>query len=175
VTGSRISAFAAPLAAVLLLAACSTPEAPPPCPPTGVAEPTDRASFFVPGGGQDLSEVRYRAEITGLFGSCEYDEEGVDVDMSLRIIAERGPADRDRLAKVSYFVAIEDQGEITAKEIYDLDLPFEGNSRRVGRIEELEIRVPVPARGGFSGVRIITGLQLTPDQLEYNRRTGSTQ
>lgn len=163
---------AAAAIAMLGLAACAAEGTPPPCPPAAVPTLLDTATAFTPGGGQDLTEVQSVTSITALFGECVYRSDGLEIDLSIRMIAERGPADRDRTVKTQYFVAVEDgSGNITAKQIYDLELAFEGNSRRVGRIEELTVTVPVPASGSYTGTRVLAGLQLTADQLEYNRRT----
>jgi hypothetical protein len=128
------------------------------------------------GGGQDLTEVRYSTNITGIQVTCDYDDDGVDLEVGLRIVAERGPADRERVAKISYFVAVEQgEGNITAKQVYDLSLPFEGNNRRVGTIEVLDVFVPRPPDGNFKALRILGGLQLSAEQLEYNQRIATPQ
>lgn len=164
------------LVALIGLSACGLNEPPPPCPPAAVPKPLGAGTTFTPGGGQDLTEVQYSTQITGIQLTCDYGDAGVDLEVGVRIVAERGPADRDRVAKISYFVAVEQGvGNITAKQVYDLSLPFEGNKRRVGTIEVLDVFVPRPPDGNFTALQILGGLQLTPEQLEYNQRIATPQ
>ncbi len=164
------------LAALVGLSACGLNEPPPPCPPAAVPNPLGTGTTFSPGGGQDLTEVQYSTQITGIRLTCDYRDDGVALEVGVRIVAERGPADRDRVAKISYFVAVEQGvGNITAKQVYDVSLPFEGNKRRVGTIEVLDVFVPRPPDGNFTALQILGGLQLTPEQLEYNKRIKASQ
>jgi hypothetical protein len=161
----------AALPAVLLLSACSSDEPPPPCPPVGTPAPLDTFTQFVPGGGQDLTQVRFTGRVARVQSVCEYDETGVDVELAIQMVVERGPADRNRDFAQQYFVAVEDgPGNITAKQVFDVAMTFEGNTRRLARLEEIELRIPAPAGRGFKDIRVLTGFQLSPEQLEYNRR-----
>ena len=87
------------------------------------------------------------------------------------MVVERGPADRDRNAELQYFVAVENgPGNITAKQVFDVAIPFEGNSRRLARLEEISLQIPPAGEQGFSRTRILVGFQLSAEQLEHNRR-----
>lgn len=159
----------AALPVALVLAGCSSDEAPPPCPPVGSPAPLDTVTQFEPGPGRDLTQVRFSGRVGGVDLACDYDETGVDVALKVRLVVERGPADRDRKAPLQYFVAVEDgPGNVTAKQIFDVSVPFEGNTRRVAMIDEVELRIPTP-KGGFQETRVLVGFQLTPEQLDYNR------
>ncbi|WPZ34827.1 hypothetical protein T8K17_01515 [Thalassobaculum sp. OXR-137] len=160
-------------AATLALSACAS-EKPVErtCPPAAAVAGTERMTSFRPGGGQDLTEVAFTAKVDSVESVCRYGDEGVEVAMNVLLSAERGPADTAREATLQYFVAIENgSANFIAKEIYDVTLPFEGNRRRIGIVEEVDITIPTPADNDFSGVRILVGLQITPEQVEYNRRT----
>lgn len=157
--------------AALILAGCSSDAPPRPCPPVGAPAPLDTFTQFEPGGGQDLTQVRFSGRLSGLRMACEYDEKGVDLELAIEIVVERGPADRARRAELQYFVAVEDgPGNITAKQLFDVAVPFEGNSRRLARLEEIELRIPAPAGHGFKQTRVLVGFQLAPEQVEFNRR-----
>jgi hypothetical protein len=156
--------------AALLLAGCSSSEPPPPCPSVGTPALLENFTQFEPGGGRDLTQVRFSGRLSGFQSTCEYDEKGVDLELALQMIVERGSADRERKVDVQYFVAVEDgPGNITAKQVFDVTIPFEGNSRRLARVEEISLRVPAPAGHGFKQTRILVGFQLTAEQVEYNR------
>jgi hypothetical protein len=166
---ATLSAALVPLA--LSLAGCASDGPPPPCPPAGTPAPLDSFTQFAPGGGRDLTEVQFSGRISSVQTICEYDEKGVDIDLAVDIRVERGPADKSRQADLQYFVAVEDgPGNITAKQVFDVAVPFEGNSRRLARREELSLRIPTPADRGFRQTRVLVGFQLSPEQLEFNRR-----
>lgn len=157
-------------ALALSIAGCASDAPPPPCPPAGTPAPLDSITLFAPGGGRDLTEVRFSGRISSVQTVCDYDDKGVDVDLAVDIRVERGPADKSRQADLQYFVAVEDgPGNITAKQVFDVAVPFEGNSRRLARREELSLRIPAPT-DGFKQTRVLVGFQLTPEQLEFNRR-----
>lgn len=162
---------ALPILAALALSGCSSDKPPPACPPVGTPKPLDSVTQFVPGGGQDLTQVRFSGLVKRIDTTCDYDEKGVDVDLGIALVIERGPADRDRKAALQYFVAVEDgPGNITAKKIFDVEVPFEGASRRLAKLEEVSLRIPAPKEHGFKDTRVLVGFQLTPDQLAYNRK-----
>ncbi len=168
---TRASAALVPATLALALAACVAEPDFRPCPPIGSPAGLERMTVFVAGGGEDLTEVVYEARVDGVDSVCEYDESGLKLALNIRLIAERGPADAERLAAFKYFVAVEDGvGAITAKEIYDIAMPFEGNRRRVGVLEEIDVVVPTPADKSFADIRILVGLQITPEQVDYNQR-----
>lgn len=157
------------LPVVLLLAGCAGDEAPPPCPPVGAPTPLDTVTQFGPGPGRDLTQVRFTGRVDGVDLACEYDDKGVDVALKVRLVVERGPADRERKAPLQYFVAVEDgPGNVTAKQVFDVTVPFEGNIRRVAQIDEIELRIPTPKQG-FRETHVLVGFQLTQEQLDYNR------
>ena len=154
----------------LFMAGCSSSEPPPPCPSVGTPSPLESFTQFEPAGGRDLTQVKFSGKFSGFQSTCEYDDTGVDVDLAIQMIVERGPADRDRQANLQYFVAVENgPGNLTAKQVFDVTIPFEGNSRRLARVEEISLRVPAPAGHGFKQTRILVGFQLTAEQVEYNR------
>jgi hypothetical protein len=166
------SSFLPAAAAALLVSACASEPEFRPCPPAGAVSGVERMTSFRPGGGEDLTEVRFTARVQSVDSVCEYDDDGVEVAMNIRLVAERGPADTARQADLQYFVAVENgAGNFTAKEVYDVVLPFEGNRRRVGVVEEIDVTIPRPADSSFADIRILVGLQISPEQVDYNRRS----
>jgi hypothetical protein len=102
---------------------------------------------------------------------CRHDSKGVDVRMRAGFALELGPANPDRKAAYDFFVAITDPNdEIVAKRIFTTPLDFPTNVGYVEHLEELEQRIPLLKGGSAADYRIIIGLQLTEDELEYNRK-----
>ncbi|MDF1791935.1 MAG: hypothetical protein P1U88_08495 [Thalassobaculaceae bacterium] len=167
-----LAKFVLAATAALAVSACASKPEPKACPPAGAVAGVERMTSFRPGGGEDLTEVQFTARVDSVESVCQYDDDGVEVAMNVRLVAERGPADTARQADLQYFVAIENgSGNFTAKKIYDVSMPFEGNRRRVGIVEEVDIMIPTPADKNFAEIRILIGLQITAEQVDFNRRT----
>ena len=127
-------------------------------------------SKFRPGPGRDLTDVRYQVRLADVTSECRYDSKGVDVRMRAGFALELGPANPDRRAAYDFFVAITDPNdEIVAKRIFTTPLAFPTNVGYVEHVEELQQRIPLPKGGSAADYKIIIGLQLTAEELEFNR------
>jgi len=153
----------------VLLAACSKDGPPLPCPAVvPVADAAQLVRFN--GQGRDLTDVLFEARIETYTLTCEYDDGVIEGQMLLQVLAARGPADRDRVARLGYFVAIATRDrKIGAREEFELAIPFEGNRTRVLAAEELTPRIPLKPGEDGSNYLIYIGLIVTPEELQYNR------
>ena len=161
------------LVAVLTLGACgsSDPELPPPpCPAALFLNGAEQTSAYRPGAEPRPEALRYLAVLTDLSSSCRYYDEangqGVDVDVSFKVIAERGPALLDS-EEVTYFVAtVAPDGRILTRDTLGGDLPFVGDEQLVGLSEDLTLRLPsvTPAQAGY--YRLFIGFQLDEEDLK---------
>lgn len=152
-----------------LLAACAGEEVAPPCPQLQMLKDSDRLVKFV-GTGRDLTDVEYEAALRAPFISCEYDDNVIESVLTVNFVALRGPADDDRIAQISYFVAITNQNNRNVvKEEFTVEIPFEGNRTQVIATEEVGPRIPLQAEETAADYRVFVGLRLTPDELRYNQ------
>jgi hypothetical protein len=121
-------------------------------------------------GGRDLTDMVARATFGQFDGGCEYDDTGVDVEVTLQLISELGPAATGRQAQFDYFVAVTDpQDVILAKEVFSTTIEFPEGRNVAGVTEELRQRIPLDRLATGPAYDIILGFQLTEDQLDYNR------
>lgn len=168
-------AFAALLAAGLLLAACSSrPDTrPPPCPRVGILGDANKGVQYRDGAGRDLTDVTFETQLLDYNGDCRYEGDNygiVVVRFILQVGATRGPAATAPEARVPYFVAVVDkQQNVLAREDFIAVIPFDEGRRRVVVGEELEQRIPLIGRS-TSEIEVLIGLELPRDQLERNRR-----
>lgn len=168
---SRILVPGAALVGLAVLTACSAQEKREAACPKGVI-PADAASVtrFRDGPGRDLTDVLAKGEIINILVQCRYDRRGVTVDLQIAIGAERGPADRSRVAEFDYFVALVDpEQKILVKEPFRARFEFRDNRTRLGQIEEIEPRLPLVDAMQGPNHQILVGFQLTPDELAWNR------
>ena len=158
------------LALLALTAACAGDDArPPPCPEVlRVGEAAKLVKFA--GAGRDLTDVRFEASIEGVSLTCEYDDDAVEAALQIAMLARRGPADRDRMAPLSYFVAIADrQDRILARETFDLAVPFEGNQTALSVLDEVSPRIPLAGNQNGADFVIYVGFVLSRQELDFNR------
>lgn len=164
--------------ALIVLAACQQgPERPPPkCPVIQIVQDVSELTLFNAGPGRDLTDVTLEAKVVEFGGFCDTDIDEddrtgqVDVDMQVLFEVTRGPASTGRDAQISYFIAIVDNEEnVLARETFDIAFEFEGNRNRIGIVEELSQRIPLKAGQEGEDFKVLIGLQLTEEQLDYNR------
>ncbi len=134
---------------------------------------------FAAGSGKDLTDVDHEIRIVDIRFGCTYGEDENDnpilaVAIAPVFEADRGPANGDRQARFNYFVAIADpQRTILNKQTFDLQVTFPGNRSRITvSPSDPPVTIDIPPVAGRSGpdYHVFVGLQLTPDELEYNRR-----
>jgi hypothetical protein len=169
------------LAAPLLLGACETlrsidfnpkPEAPPPCPRAVVGDNAGRLTRFK-GAGKDPANVVFEAEIADLAGSCVYDGDTIEVDMQVQLVAGRGPAATDDTAKFNYFVAVARTDKtILSRDAFDTVIELPGNQTRNETVEEIEQTITLAEGETGANIVIVVGIEMTPDELEFNRQQG---
>ncbi len=157
------------LVGILALAACASDEAPKPCPEVVLLADAARQVKFE-GQGRDLTDVLFEADLEAGRLICTYDDNELDVDLQVRVIASRGPANSDRLANINYFVAVARANQtVLARRSFDIAIPFPGNRTRVSGLEEIgQVITLAPGEDG-SDYRIYLGLDLTPEELQFNR------
>lgn len=157
------------LAAVLALSACASDEPLGPCPEVVVLSDAARQVKFE-GQGRDLTDILFEADLEAVRLVCSYDDEELDVDLQVRVIASRGPANSDRLANMNYFVAVaRSDRTILARRSFDITIPFPGNRTRVSGLEEIgQVITLAPGEDGTNYL-IYLGFDLTPEELQFNR------
>lgn len=163
--------------AVGLLAGCSSlglsdpPTANLGCPKVAIVRDTSKVTQFRAGQGRDLTDVTSRAALVDFQGGCDYGRDGVSVDFSLRLVAERGPALTGNEAVYRYFVAIaRPDHSIIAKREFDTSVTFPAGATRAGSEESLTQTIPLPEGEDAGAYQVLLGFQLSPEQLDYNRR-----
>ncbi|MBI3444043.1 MAG: hypothetical protein HY055_01420 [Magnetospirillum sp.] len=165
------------LAAPLALSGCDAlsrvkNKVPPPCPPVFILSDAATITKYKAGSGRDLTDVEVEGEIVGFKGECVYDDKGGEVSLQISFNLRRGPAAVNRKVEVSYFVAIPkfypDPG---AKGIFTLPVTFPDSVDHVrASDDEVVMRIPVRTKELIDNYEIYLGFQMTPEELEANRR-----
>ncbi|HYD30948.1 MAG TPA: hypothetical protein VEB64_08860 [Azospirillaceae bacterium] len=141
------------------------------CPKVAIVRDAAAVTQFRPGKGRDLTDVVSHAELADFKGGCEYAKDGVTVDFDLRLVADRGPALQGNQASYRYFVAItQPDRTVAAKREFETTVAFEAGATRAGSTESLAQTIPLPQGQDAGGWEVLLGFQLTPEELDYNRR-----
>jgi hypothetical protein len=165
------------LAAPLALSGCDSlarlqRKDPPPCPPVYILGDANKITKYRAGSGRDLTDVEMEGEIVGFKGGCTYDSDGGEVSLQLAFELRRGPAAKGRTLDVSYFVAVPKfYPAPTAKGEFTFPVTFPENADRI-RVtdDEVVMHLPVKTKELIDNYEIYLGFQLTPEELEANRR-----
>jgi len=140
------------------------------CPQVFLLDDARDMTKFKPGPGRDITDILFEAEIVNFVGDCDYDEGQAEIELSVQIRVERGPANKGREIAFEYFVAFpkyESQSE--GKSVFNVVGAFEGNRTRMIYRDDLEMTIPVKVPTDGAALEIVLGFQLTPEELKFNR------
>jgi hypothetical protein len=154
------------------LAACGHDKPLPPCPQVRVDSTTAQLTKFRPGSRDDLDNVEYQVRVLGYKGECDFQDEGVEVTMDIAMEVASGPAAKPGKTPIYYFVALPQFFPGTeGKKIMVVNHDLKPGVGRRKRIDQHDVRVFIPMKKDepAAAYEVYIGLQLTPDQLEYNR------
>ena len=154
-----------------------TKSVPPNCPTIKFLKDADEITVYNSGTGRDLRDIIFEAELTGFKGECEYvGNKGVHtkviLTLQLGLDVTRGPAEKTRRVKLSYFVAIPEffpkpEGKMSFNRV--VIFPQERNS--ITLLDEIiEIVIPLNKNRRGPLTKVLVGFELTKDQLEFNRQ-----
>ena len=145
---------------------------PPPCPKVFLLKSANSITFFRPTPIQDFTDILATITIVDFTGECKYNKKRTKVNISLKLTFDikRGPADRKKETNFHYFVAIPKfHPAPKGKNIFPLRAQFKGNQTRIKLLDEISIEIPMAKTSKVNQYSVYIGLQLTPQQLKYNR------
>ncbi len=161
-------------AALLPLAGCGPArnEFAPACPVAQLVPALADLTRFS-GNGRDITDLVVQARITAVQGQCMAGKtnDTLAANVAISIGVQRGPAMQGRDVDVPVFVAVTQAGEVLDKQMLPVTINFPPNVDRV-TLTSKPIELALPVGSGVSGAsyRIIAGFQLTPDEIDMNRR-----
>jgi hypothetical protein len=164
--------------ALLVTASCANTEdvASYPCPFVGAVRELSYTTKFQ-GESQDLSDTLYEAKIDEVRPAvnCVYEDDdgkqAIVYDIQVKFLAQRGPKEREGVAKFNYFVGIGGPGgQIIKREVFDSEIAFENNATQAIIIEEIQPRIPLKQGENGDYYRVYIGFMLDERELAYNRK-----
>ncbi len=161
------------LSLLLPLGACATPDPSvlaASCPGTGVLFQASSVTKLRPNG-KEPSDAIFAALMGPPVLSCDYDmvDNRVSVDIRFPISLKKGAAPGGT-QRLTYFVAVMDSaGNMLTKRSFDRDVDLGRNDTATltEEVDNTEIKLAQDKKP--YDYQILTGFQMTPDELAYNR------
>jgi hypothetical protein len=160
-------------AAALMLVGCASDAQKGLCPTAAVLAPVSALTVFRTGAQADPSAELYSVWMTDVKAGCDFDkdERTADSHLSIAFAAKRAPSGEAASYNVPYFVAVTRGGDkIVSKKIFLAPVVFPAGAATIRFEQIIDSTMIRMARGAKIGdYQILTGLQLTQSQLEYNK------
>jgi hypothetical protein len=176
---TRVLARAAAASVIALLAGCSwfgggDKKADSGCPTTFIAPDLDALTLMRPGGGTTPADIRFGVKLFSANSTCTGEKVGIRTDTSMSFVVARNDPDLKQ-GQFTYFVAVADaQQNVLAKQDFTLQVEFGPRQNQIRISDEISEHLPVRDAASARNYSIVVGLQLTPEQLELNRKRGQT-
>jgi hypothetical protein len=144
------------------------------CPTPLVAPDLDVAADLRPGG-SGPSDVRFGVKLVSVNSNCSTEKIGLSADVRVAFVVARADPKLTR-AEFAYFVAIADaQRNILNKKEYKVSVEFSPRLSRLNVSDDVAVGLPLHDLSNGGKYLIIVGLQLTPEQLDFNRKQEQEQ
>ena len=131
--------------------------------------------YSSPGSTHDITDMVLQARVVAVNGSCEAgdDRTKLPAKVQVSVSVQRGPAMQGREADVSVFLAVTEGETIRDKQVFPVHLTFPPNVDRMTVTSgEIALDLPVSPEKSGASYGIISGFQLSPDELKANLSGG---
>jgi hypothetical protein len=144
------------------------------CPQPLTVQDAKSITRFKEGAGRDPRDVMFEASLVGAGTKCQMGRNKLEVDVTMRIAVNAGPSVGSGVTRVPFFVRVLDaNGAIVQGSDQLADYKLSAASPRGLSQEEMAVGLPFSNISDLGGYRIAVGLKPSPQELEYNRRSGA--
>ena len=146
-----------------------------PCPQVLLLNDAKKLVKFDTLRGNDITDILFESEFQHFVGKCQYSQQNgnwnIDVGLKVQIIVERGAANKEGNINFTYFVAIPAfQPSPAGKKLFQVKGKFIDSKVRLLYQDDLSMKIPVESPNLGNKLEIILGFQLSPEELNFNRR-----
>ena len=145
------------------------------CPQPLTVQDAQRLTRFKEGAGRDPRDVMFEAAIVSAGTKCQMGRNKLEVDVILRIAVNAGPSVGAGVTRVPFFVRVLDASGAVVQGT-DFSSPTTSSAppaRAALSQEEMAVALPFSNLADLGGYRIAVGLKPSPQELDYNRRSGA--
>lgn len=144
------------------------------CPTPIIAADLDALAELRPGGSSP-EDVRFGVKVLSVNTNCSTEKIGLRAETRIGFLAARAdPAVRQ--GNFAYFVAIADaQHNILNKKQYTVNVEFSPRLNQIRVNDQVTVSLPLHDLSAGGNYNIIVGLQLSAEQLDFNRKQQPAQ
>ncbi len=143
--------------------------------PTPLIAPDLDAAAQLRSGGSGPDDIRFGVKLTSVNTNCRTEKIGLTADTRIAFVAARNDPTLTH-GEFAYFVAVADaQRNILNKKEYTVSVEFAPRQNRLQVSDQVAIGLPVRDLSTGGKYLIIVGLQLSPEQLDFNRKQQQAQ
>jgi hypothetical protein len=143
--------------------------------PTPLIAPDLDAAAQLRAGGSGPDDIRLGIKVMSINTTCRTEKIGLTADMRISFATARSDPTLTR-GEFAYFVAVADaERNILNKKEYTVSVEFAPRQNRLQVSDQVAIGLPVRDLSTGGKYLIIVGLQLSPEQLEFNRKQQQSQ
>ena len=145
------------------------------CPIAVILADASQVTIFKPGAPQDLAGEAYRVALVGISTDCSINKKTGETNSSYRVNfrATRAPSADAAHYTVPYFVAITQSDQLIEKRILQVSFDF-GPGDSIATFSESpdDFDIHVPNGHQPYEYELMAGFQMTPAQVDYNKKMG---
>ncbi len=147
-----------------------------PCPQVELVSDLSSLSEFSTPNQPDENNLISRVSLNSAESTCKLASKSAIVDLTLIFNGELGKKGKLKTSdkpffSYPFFIAVTaPNGKIMAKEIFAASLTYGANENEHTYFEKLRQIIPIKNKSHANRYKVLIGFQVTPDQLEYNRK-----
>jgi hypothetical protein len=146
------------------------------CPTPSILEDLQERVRFKPKAEQDLRNVEYHIRLNTYEGECDVGKKEITVTLALEMTALRGPALEKDQAPFAFWIWILDKDKkLLTRTRFPIIAKFEGRDTRIDFSEIFDVIIPQRKDHASPDWNIFIGLELSKEELAYNRRRLGTR
>jgi hypothetical protein len=161
----------------LLLVGCVTDKDKGLCPDAAVLATTSALTVFRNGAPADATGELFTAWMVDVASGCDFskDDKSTDSHLTIKFTATRPNGGEAAFYKIPYYVVVTQGGSrIMTKQMFLAHFAFQAGETKVNFEEKVQsVVIKLADRDSKVGsFEILTGLQLTKSQVDYNKKMG---
>jgi len=132
----------------------------------------DLTRYAGAGTAHDVPDLVLQSRVVAVNGSCQPTDSKTSLaaQVQVSISVQRGPAMRGRDADIPVFVAVTEGEDVRDKQVFPVHVAFPPNVDRLTLTSPpIDLDLPVSDSKSGASYGIISGFQLSPDELAANR------
>jgi hypothetical protein len=141
------------------------------CPIPAILKELQEMVRFKPGAGSDLSDVIVHVKMNTFNGQCDIGKKEITLSVAIEMTALRGAAMAEDNARFSFLVWVLDRNkEVLTRNRFPIIAKFQGRDSRIDFSDTFDIIIPQRPDHAPTDWIIYMGLELSKEELAYNRR-----